>query len=349
MQTIQPYLTLPAAFISTYFNTLTLDAAGEKAAFITQIPKTGTISKVGFRTGVVTTAQTLKVSLQGVNSSGDPDGTILGSGNAYGTQASPASNTFYTVTLTAGLSVTRGAAVAVVIEFDSTSGSLIIVAAAKTNSAADNYQLYSDLYTTAWAKASNWPTVSFEYSDGSYSGGTTIPVSAFAAATFNSGSTPDEFGIYFQCPFPCSVSGVWILADLDADATIKLYGSDGSTVLASSALPSAQRPGVALAIIHRLFSSSVSLSKDTWYRLTISPDSVSNIVINRWAVPSAAAMDSLPLGQKCYETSRTDAGAWAETTTNRPLMGLLMDGFDDGVGSGGGLLTHPSMTGGARG
>lgn len=337
IQTVQPYLPLPSVFQVTYFNSLLIDTSGEKAAFITQIPKTGTISKVGFRTATVTTAQTLKVSLQGVNTSGDPDGTILGSGNAYGTQASPASNTWYTVTLTSGLSVTKGDAVAVVVEFDTTVGNLNIAAAAKNYSTPDNQQIYSDLYTTSWAKAGNLPTVSFEYSDGSYAGGTTIPTSAFTNTTFNGGSTPDEYGVYFQVPFPCRATGAWVLVDLDADATLKLYDSDGSTVLASTALPSAQRDTTSTGVSYRLFSSSVNLSKNTWYRLTIVPDSVSNIAINRWTMPSVAAMDSLPLGQKCYETSRTDAGAWTETTTNRPLIGLLVDGFDDGVSAGGGI------------
>lgn len=40
---------------SAAVNSMLIDAAGEKAAYIIAAPKAGTIDKVGFRTGVVTT------------------------------------------------------------------------------------------------------------------------------------------------------------------------------------------------------------------------------------------------------------------------------------------------------
>ncbi|MGQ9573565.1 MAG: hypothetical protein ACUVV3_10375, partial [Dehalococcoidia bacterium] len=64
---------------SAYYDstTLTVDASGEKAAFVFRVPATGTLKKVAFRTGGVTHNQTIRVSFQDVNSlTGYPDGVV---------------------------------------------------------------------------------------------------------------------------------------------------------------------------------------------------------------------------------------------------------------------------------
>ena len=338
LQSIGQFIKFPFSLIDTgsWFDLL-IDTSGEKAAYVTYVAKSGDISKIGFLVGTVTSAQTLKVSLQGVDGSGNPDGTILAAGNAYGTQTSPGSSTFYTVTLTGAATVTMGQAIAVVIEFNATVGNLNIRGVQEVTSVLYN-NTYSLLYTTSWAKAGGHPNVSLEYSDGSYAGGMTYPISAFALNIINSGSTPDEVGIYFQLAFPCRIIGGWAAIDLDADATLKLYDSDGSTVLKSISIVSAQRQNDGRYFTEYLFSSSQELLKNTWYRLTLLPGSVTDITVVGFSLPSVAAMDSLPLGQNCYETYRTNAGAWTQVTTNRPMMGLLIDALDDGVGgSGGGM------------
>ncbi len=315
------------------WNDLLIDASGEKVAFVTRVPKTGTITKVGFRTRTVTTSAALKVSLQGVNTSGDPNGTILGGGTAYGILSSPASNTWYLVTLNAGLSVNKFDPIAAVIEFSSTVGSLNIGAAARGWGARQLYNAYVDHYTTAWTKYDYLISVAFVYSDNSY--GTTPfvhPISAIGAYTFNSGSTPDEYGNYFKLPFPVRAVGMVADVDLDQDSTFKLYDSDGTTVLASVVVNASQRYSTAAGLIWGLFSTPVNLLKNTWYRMTIVPNGTTNISLS-WI--DAADMSAFPLGQNCYQTSRTDGGAWTEDTVTRVEIALLVDSFDDGVGAGG--------------
>jgi len=51
-------------------------------------------------------------------------------------------------------------------------------------------------------------------------------------------------------------------------------------------------------------------------------------------VALAAAMDGFPGGQNVHRTERTDLGAWTDTTTKRPWMGVLLTGFNDGAGGG---------------
>lgn len=67
---------LPEVAMFGAYGSYLLDADGEKLAFVLPAPKTGNLAQVGFRTMIVTTGDTLKVSFQGVDeATGDPDGT----------------------------------------------------------------------------------------------------------------------------------------------------------------------------------------------------------------------------------------------------------------------------------
>jgi hypothetical protein len=355
LQAINPPILIPGLVDychSNFFNSLLIDAAAEKAAFITYAPKTGTISKVGFRTGTVSAGDTLKISLQSVDASGNPDGTILASGDAYQTQAvaDADDNKWFLATLVSGASVTKGDPISIVIEFNSyVAGNLNISAGARGIGVSQIYNIYADLYTTTWTKNAYLINAALEYSDGSYASGFTHPMSALSSYSYNSGSTPDEYGDYFQIPFPCRAAGIVAYVTLNQSSTFTLYDSDGTTVLASKQLLSAQRYGASYGLFWAFFDTPVNLLKDTWYRMTVVPNGTTNISLCYFSVDLAAQMDSYALGQKCYRTSRTDSGAWTQDTLTRVEVALIVDAFDDGAGAGGGLLTHPGMSGGCRG
>lgn len=320
-----------------------LDAAGEKAAFIVLAPKTGTISKVIFRTGTVTTSGDADVRLETVSAAnGDPTGTLFGTDTNV-TVTLNASATFFTATLTAGAAVTKGDLFAVVIA--NTTGNYNIV---RSNNDELDFP-YTDLFTTVWTKDDKQPVVAFEYSDASYEPihgvlGVFSPVTT----TFNSSSSPDERGTFFQLPFPVRVTGAWVWLDLDFDATIKLYDSDGSTVLLSRTLDPQEAFGAAPGLHFFSFSSTAVLNANTNYRITVVPTTTSSIAVYHFDVPTVASLDAMQLGQNWHLTTRTDAGAWTQTTTARPYMGIIADQFDAG-GAAGGLITHPGMAGGMRG
>lgn len=310
-----------------------IDAASEKAAFIVQAPKTGTISKVLFRTGTVTTGATVDVRLETVSTTdGNPTGTLLGT-DSNGSQviADTDDNTVFTTSLTTGPSVTRGDIFAVVIVNPSVDfGNMQIVGfqSGSAGGAGGRHGIfpYSDLFTTAWTKSTILPVCAFEYSDGTYEEIKGVyPMATVAVTSFNSGSLPDEIGIIFQLPMTVTVYGAWILTGAGANATVKLYDSDGSTVLASYTIDSDLRGGTSGRCYFVTFSSNVTLTKDTNYRLTLVPDTTTSITLSRFTVNAAAVMDAFPGGQNIYQTERTDAGAWTNTTTERPLMGLLIN------------------------
>ena len=344
IQTIKGGMTIPSLTddnITLSFNGKLLDASGEKFAAIFKIPKTGTVAKIGFRTGTVTTSETLKIGLETI-SGGNPTGTAYG-GMVAGTQAAPASDTFYTVALGTDASVTAGDSVAVVIEFNSTVGDLEI----DSISSGGRGHPYIAHFTASWVRDDNLPIISIEYDDGSYEFTGMFPVEDVFGLTFNSGSTPDEHALRFSLPFDCRVSGFWMPIDTNLAAfDVVLY--EGTTQKALTSYSTSEFSTNVNELLVGLFSAGVDITANTEYFLAVKPGA-SSVSMASFSVASVAIMDSLSGGQDFYYASRVDAGAWTTDTTKRFHLGLYIDQFDDGVGGGGGLITHPGMSGGMRG
>src|SRR3989304_10310004 len=158
------------AGISNQTSVFVLDAAGEKAATVFQIPEDGNITTLGFRTATVTTGDTLKVGLYTIDASGDPTATAY-KGMVAGTQAILATedNTYFNVTLgTQATSVVKDDIVALVIEYDSyVAGNMVITGLGSTNTAFVGIP-YGDLYTTLWTKQNSLFFATIEYTGGVY-------------------------------------------------------------------------------------------------------------------------------------------------------------------------------------
>lgn len=321
------------------FTSFLLDASGEKYAVVMQAPKTGSIRKVHFRTATVTTPTDTDVRLETVSTAnGDPTGTLFGTTtNVTVASGSITSDTWVTTgALTADASVTRGDIFAVVI---APSGSPNYnIAGAITSAGANQHIPYTDHFTSAWAKGNTPPVIAVEYSDGSFAYTPwCLPASAINKHTINTGTTPDEIALKFTLPAPVRVSGLWLSADHDGDMDAILYSSDGSTVLASVSLDKDIRRSASFFGSFRLmFATQVSLSASTVYYLALKPTSVTSINIYSFDVASAGVLDAVGGGQDMHYAAQTDAGGFSATTTRRPFWGLVIDGIDDGAGSGGG-------------
>lgn len=324
--------------------TMLIDAANEEAAGVFRAGKTGTIDKIGFLTGTVTTGATVDVRLETVSlTDGDPTGTLLGT-DSNGSQiiADADDNTWFLVTLTTGVAVTKGDLFAMTIVNPSVSFGNMDIRRIRYD---QDIFGYSDLFTGTWAKSNEEPCFAFEYSDGSYAAvAGAFPVDSVGKVNFNSSSTPDERGLKFKFPFPVRVTGAWVEVDLDENADVVLYDSDDS-VLETISLDKDVRQGTAEGRIHILFSGTQELTKDVSRRLVLKPTTTTNIDLREFTIDAVAVMDSFDGGQDFHHTSRTDGGSWTDTTTRRPLMGLILDAFDDGVG---GAPGHGNLTGGMQ-
>lgn len=315
-----------------------VDNTDDRVAFIFCVPKTGNITKVGFRVAAVTTAQTIRVSLCTVDAAtGDPTTTLYG-GSAAGTQASPTANTFFEVTLGTQASATLGDVIAVVLQFNTTAGSITISPGLTSIlGRAGQAFPYMDVFGTAWTKGAATgvnciPMCTIGYSDGTYpfNGMTPGATTAPAVVTFNNGSTPDEIGNRFTVPFPCQVSGFWTTADIDGDVEFVLY--DSANAVLATVLIDKDEEAVATAAYHtyRPFAP-VTLVANAVYRLVAKPTSTTSLSVYRMTIAAAAMMEQMSGGTTWYETSRTDAGSWTDTPTQRIYgSGLFFDGFHDG-------------------
>lgn len=317
------------------FTTLLIDASGEKAAFVFQVPKTGSVVGVLWRTVTVTTGGNVDVRLETVDlTTGDPSGTLFGTNtNATETVADGDDNTHFETTLTAAASVTKGDLIA-----------LVIVAGSPGNMQIAAYQddgnqigfPYTDLFTAAWVKTDQGLVCGLVYSDISCAPITGAhPVDIITSNLYSSSSTPDVYALRFKLAFPARISGFWVWGDFDGDFTAKLYDSDGVTVLESLAVDTNVRSSGTGRAGYYLFDTSVNLSANTVYRLGIEPGA-SNITLYDFSVAVDYVMGSFDGGVEFYLSTAKDptgTGSWTNTVTKRPMIGLFLDAFDDGVGS----------------
>lgn len=341
MQSVQPHIMFPKPIGAYQLNNLALDGTTTKCAFITIVPYTGSIEEVVVRTRLVTTAQTLKVSLQAL-SAGVPDGTILGSGTAYGTITTPASATSYSVALSSPLSVTIGTSIAVVVEWDATAGDLGMASAIG--------EVCNNFYTATYASGSytivspgEVPLVGLKYSDG-FHGGSTWPMYNVAATTFNSGSSPNEIGIYIDAPVSLEAMGGTAYVNLTGAAELILYDADDNAIRTVSMSPD-NRWSATMGFHYHYFANQI-MRRGEVYRLAVKPTTATDVLLMEYTFPAAMTgiLNSLSGGANIYRTSRTGAGAWTEVNYMRPVISLFSGGFDDG-----GIISHPGMGGGFKG
>lgn len=307
------------------FDTHTLDAAGEKYAYIFQIPKTGTIDRVGFRTGSVTSSQTLKVGLYTM-SGGNPSTTAYG-GMVAGTQASPAANTYYDVTLGTTCSATRGDFVALVVEWNGSAGNLQICAGSPTGN--HDFPFVMD-FTGAWNRHHRLGFNSIRYNDGSYGKIFAMPAASIAETTFNSGSTPDERGVVFTLPVAVMCQGIYSRWGSDSGSTFEVVLYEGTTALQTLSVDRANLKDNGNNFKKFIFPAGQLLAANTQYRVAFRPTNTTNCQLYALTVNTAAMLDGYAGGQNFYLTTRTNQGAWTDTTTERPFTGLIIEQLEDG-------------------
>ena len=309
--------------VPTIASSSLMSATTHKCGLVCHAPKAGNIRKILFRMGTGAGVASMNMRVETVNASGQPSGTLVNAG-ASGT-FTPAANTDFSVTLGTDATVTRGQLIAVIITGGASAPNNRL---ATTNAVLNGNFPYLAYFSTAWSFFGDTPVMAFEYDDGSYAHVAGVwPVNAVNNATFNSGSTPDEKGIKFRFPFGCKIDALWFHADTDANFDLKLYDSDGSTVLETVTWDSDYREVTAAATSAVALTAERTLAANTWYRLTALPGA-SNISIVDYTVFSAAAREACQGGANIMGASRTDAGAWTDETTTMRLMGVRVSQID---------------------
>ena len=335
------------AITGSFFSTVSVDFAfaNRYASMIFAIPKTGSITKLGFYNGASGgITGTAEASIQTV-SSGIPSGSDYG-GSAPGTVSNPAASTAYEITLGTPASATKGDRVALKLRLTAISSGVL---RPQFLTQSPNYQL-PYMVNNFDAKSSCIPSMWIVYSDGTVGNiPGTFPLITSTTLAVSSSTTPDEVGNYFTSPIKLRVVGVAAMfpstnGPTSADS-LKIYDSSNTVLGTMTFDVGTIAISGAFGFSHVLFSSTIDIEADTVYRIAFLPGATSrdikyftypsqNLMINGW--------DSA-----WKYTSRVDAGAWTETDGRALPFTLLVDAID--IPTAGGLLTHPGMAGGLRG
>ena len=331
--------------------TVVLDATGEKYAPVFLAPASGDITALEIATGTVTSAKAIRVGLQALDASGDPDGTWLGAAaGGYGTIAVPAANTIYQVALGAAVPGVIGTSYAVVVAWDNDAdpGNLQISVPAATapliSSGGMNGQYVDSYLTGAWVKSSGMPGIGVIYGTTRYPA-QFLPALRPTYIDLRTTATPDEMGNRFRLPFGARAVGAWCYVSADADTELVLY-SDAGGVLATATILTKDRASAGAGYGYAYFVSAGSaapytLVADTWYRIVIKPTTTTNCGTRYVTAYEAASLGQLSLGTNCYRCYRTDAGAFTDVTNERATVSIVIDQID--LGSAGG---RPEFRGG---
>lgn len=328
-----------------------LNAASDKCAFVFRVPKTGTLDKAEWYLNAVSNNPDngLRVSFQDVDvATGLPDGTqdqyrdITGALSAATWQVPGLMTSDGTDTGTKR-SVTIGDRLAIVIEFVSfvASDSVGIgVLSLPSNFMQTLSAWVGDASTGTYTKATaTGPIFALKYDDGTYAipGGPmgVLPISGLTSTSYNTGSTPDEYAARLSLPIKARAIGAW--ARVDANEAFDLVLYDGTTAQRTISFNSVADVKSTIPGMHfGYFSSSFDLTAAAAYRIAIKPTTATSIQVYRFSMNSTAIMATWGGGADWYESSRVDAGAWSDTTTNKVWAGLIIDGFDVSGGGGGG-------------
>lgn len=318
-------IALPGVFVNIpgtlyVWGNSVIDTAGDKVAFVLQAPKAGDIAKICYRVGTVTASDPFRVSLQSIDASGDPDGTIL----AHGDEAVATANTAYLTTLDAAYTVTKGQILAVVFDVPSyTDANFNISSIAWLQSSVFPYR---DVFSGTWAKATQAACVGLEYGDGTYAYiPHSIPPGAVGNTNLDTDSDPEEYGNWFQVPIASQCIGVWFCLDVVDGATFKVNLSNAAGVLATATPDLDAFVDDYTKPYYLLWNTAVDLVADTDYYITLQALTGTAVAFRYYDVNKAAAMAQMDWGLKCYSVAKSDAGVYTTTATRRYACGVIID------------------------
>lgn len=315
-----------------------INGSGYRWGAVFSVPVSGTCTKVGMRINTCASAVTSRLGLYTVDGSGNPTTTLYGSSN-YGT-FTPAATTYSEVTLGTSATMTAGDFAALVVEFDSTAGDMFVSASNGTN---NSFSIpYTAKYNgSSWSKQASGQLIQghLYYSDGGgqyYDCGLSPFNGAYSTAAYNSATAgSDEYALKMTVPFKCRIAGIWHNYTNAAGGDYDCVLYDGTTALKSVPIDG-DTVATAIGVRHCWFSSGYTCAAGTVVRASIKPTTTTSVTYRNYALFAANTEQSLGIPQGTHLSTRLDSGAWSDTTTTLPSIGLIIDQLDDGASAGGG-------------
>ena len=326
-------------------NSHTLDGATDEIQTICRVPEDCAITHVWVRQTTLTgTAPVFRVSLQGVDGAGAPDGTIKDGGTAKNDYTPTAGNNGLGVWL--ALDATHNAVAAEML-------AIVIKNLSGTIDGSNNCSF-------AYAGASDEPDAGFPYCY-VVEAGTPIKVinampcfgyksasKTYGLPTVNrtmqsttSGTNPDEVGVKINLPSGMAssykVRGARLFGSMAASGSIRmtLYDTDGTSVLQDVDHDSDYAGSTDFRWFTFYFNESTlaTLLTGSSYRLTLRSSGVGALVFPYLDVTDAGDMTAFQLGTAVIWTQTVDVGAWTDTATRRPTVDVLISDITAGGGT----------------
>lgn len=340
--------------VGTTFTAFALDVATDTLEWIFQAPSAITITRLGFRYGLRTgTPPTYRISLQGVDATGIPDGTIKGAtNNALKTFTPPADTTWDALwqwqTLTESYTCARGEWLSIVIDYSAgtvngtNNSTFTSIQSFGGNRQGHPYAIHNNAGTRTRQTAGN-PI--YGYSSASVSYGN--PAESITFTAFSSGGT-NEYGITFNLPAgwgsTYKVLGIkWFGTTANGagdSCTISLYDADADpgTVLQQIVYGWDRNQTTGNTRVQTVYFDETTLSDllfGTTYHIGIKADQASvAMTVGMLNLDAAADRAPWPGGTNFNGCSRSGT-VWFEDTASRALIALILaDWTEPAAGSG---------------
>lgn len=326
-------------------NNFPIDNSADQLTAIMQMWQSDTLTHIGFRQGTITgTPGVLRCGIQGVDGSGNPDGTFKNSGNAFNdyTPVSGNNNTWQWLAL--GATYTPSAlehlALVAVPQSGTFDGSNLVNLSQFVGASITGQYPYT-IGNNAGSPSREGRHILAGVKSASLAYGS--PAQNLTTQAFMSTSTPDEYAIAFTVPSGmCSTYKVRGIKNLiigqAAGQTTKIQLYSGTTVLQTFTWDS--DVGTSASQRQAMFWLSDTLATLTagqTYRIGIQPQTASNVTLSYMDVATASDWDAWPGGQLFWSSSRTNEGSWSDTLTRRFFGEVVFE--DVTAPSGGGTFS----------
>jgi hypothetical protein len=327
--------------ISSMASTILINDDTDKVAFLVSMPKTGTLKKIAFCTGTVTTGDaTFSCRIEAIGTDGNPDGNLAYL-NASGTAniADGDDNTIKesNINSTTGVAVVQGDNVFAVFNRTAAgSGNLNLRYILSPGGLFALMRDYNITSGSAWTKTLAHPSIAVNIDDiWHLSIGGLIAQNIISNETF---ATPKERGIGIYPVSDMKISGCWIYGIFPAASTVKFILYE-TPLVAPTAIATTNAIDTDLsnsAAANRLlpvqFTTTVIIKKNYLYVLAIAPQGAENFsiaynnIINTYINASANGTYGI-----YYARDTVGATTFTATNTRMPYMGLVVNGTEKEV------------------
>lgn len=316
----------------------TLDAAGEFQGYTFVAREDMAITHVMFRSGTVAGSPTATVSIEALDASGLPTGSA-GFGSTNGTTATIVSDTTVLTALGATATITKGTPFCVKITY--ASGTSIITQCLTPDTVLiPGYSNLPHKVTNVSGSVvrsvlNYMPIVALGSSSTTfYNVPGIMPITAYSTGAFNNTNSAKR-GLRFVPPMACRAVGIcWFMSTSTGNYNAVLYNDAGTELSSSStAFDGDAHVANSNATMRVYFDNPVTLTAGTAYRIAIEPSSATNCNVSTYTLPSSNYYGATPGGTTATYTSFATA-TWTDSTTQIPIMDVIIDQLDDGSGGG---------------